>query len=177
MGAKRPLAQGKQFAWDSFYHTPQVMMGDETTPLYSKPIWPRDVQVKKLPILKVLEDNYEVIREEVLQQYEMNYTGNAYPFLFTGGHWSQLNLYTGRKFTEACEKGMPKTCDIMKKWLPQRDVHHYPWPSNQNEQVVVLKMRPNSTVEWHCGPSNNILNVHMGLFVPKPTGCSKLFVE
>jgi hypothetical protein len=42
-------------------------------------------------------------------------------------------------------------------------VHHFPWTSNQNEQVVILKMTKGTEVETHSGPANNILNVHLGI--------------
>lgn len=38
-----------------------------------------------------------------------------------------------------------------------------PWTSNQNEQALVLRLKVGTDVETHCGPANNILNVHLGL--------------
>jgi aspartyl/asparaginyl beta-hydroxylase (cupin superfamily) len=38
-----------------------------------------------------------------------------------------------------------------------------PWVSDQNEQVLVLRMTPGTDVERHSGPSNSILNVHLGI--------------
>jgi aspartyl/asparaginyl beta-hydroxylase (cupin superfamily) len=84
-------------------------------------------------------------------------------FLFQGGNWTQILLFHDRKYTEQCEKLMPGTCAMLKEHLPKRDVHHMPWTSNQNEQVLVLKMDVGTDVETHCGPANNILNVHLGI--------------
>lgn len=159
-GETRQLPAGRAFRWDSVMQTPQIFIPG----LEAIPVWPRS-RMGELPIWKVLEDNYPTILDEATKAYanKTEYVEDAYRFLFQGGNWDQILLYHGRQYTDACEKGMPRTCEILKKALPGRPQHHYPWTSNQNEQVLVLRMKVGTTVETHSGPSNNILNVHLGL--------------
>lgn len=56
---------------------------------------------------------------------------------------------------------MPKTCALLKQWLPSKP--GLPFTSDQNEQVLVLKMKKGTNVELHSGPANNILNIHIGI--------------
>jgi len=70
-------------------------------------------------------------------------------------------LYHNREFTRECEVVFPKTCALMKQWLPSKP--GLPWTSDQQEQVMVIKMKKGTDVETHSGPSNNILNIHIGI--------------
>lgn len=157
-GKVRKLKAGEAVPWTSMYQTPQIFMPRLT----SQPVWGEDRR-KDLPIWDVLEDNFEMIRDEVHTAIEKPESLDpTYRFLFQGGNWTQILLYHGREWTDKCSL-MPKTCELLKEALPKRDVHHLPWTSNQNEQVLILKMAPGTDVEWHCGPGNNILNVHLGI--------------
>jgi len=164
-GSQRYYRAGKAFPWKSYMQTPQVYMENLT----AEPVWSAS-RKKDLPIWDQLESNFDVIQEETAAMMErMKAAGNedlmedAYRFLFTGGKWNQVVLYHGRNFTEQCTEIFPKTCALLKEWLPAREVHHMPWTSNQNEQVIILKMTPGTDVETHSGPANNILNIHLGI--------------
>ncbi|CAD7964917.1 unnamed protein product [Amoebophrya sp. A25] len=169
-GKVKKLAAGEAFPWHHIQQTPQMFMPT----LEALPVWPRE-RMDELPIWKVLEDNYPIFLEETLEAYarDTSLAQDAYPFLFQGGNWNQILLFHNRNYTEACEKSFPKTCAILKRELPKRDLHNYPWTSNQNEQVLVLRLKVGTDVETHCGPANNILNVHLGL---KGTKGAKLIV-
>lgn len=157
-GKVNKFAAGEAIPWEVSYQTPQIFMPG----LKSEAVWGEDRR-KDLPIWDVLEDNFEMIRDEINTAIEDPASLDpTYRFLFQGGNWTQILLYHDREFTDKCTL-MPKTCELLKKELPKRSVHHLPWTSNQNEQVLVLKMAPGTDVEWHCGPANNILNVHLGV--------------
>jgi len=158
-GVNRTFAKGEMFPWRDIYQTPQIWMEG----LKTEAIWSDERSRKDVPIHQVLEDNFSVIKPEVVKAFDTTFVEDAYRFLYKGGNWNQIILFHGRNYTDACEKGLPNTCNILKKHLEKRPQHHYPWTSNQNEQVVLLKMTVGTDVETHCGPANNILNVHLGV--------------
>lgn len=156
---EKSFPAGQALKWDDFQHTPQIVVQG----LRSMPVWPKDTWVD-LPICQQLEDNFETIREEtakaLLNEAENGFEG-AYRFLYDKGEWNRVLLYHDKAFTEECERVFPKTCALLKQWLPSKP--GLPWTSNQNEQVMILKMKVGTDVEIHSGPSNNILNIHMGI--------------
>lgn len=157
---KTSLAPGEAVKWENWQQTPQIWVPG----LRSQPIWPRETW-KDLPICHLLEDNFETIRDETERALNNDPADSgfedAYRFLYEKGEWSQILLYNGRKFTRECEGVMPKTCALLKQWLPSKP--GVPWTSDQNEQVLVLKMKQGTNVELHSGPANNILNIHIGI--------------
>lgn len=168
-GEKRTYAPGEAVPWDSFSHTPQTWVRG----LRSMEVWPRETW-KDLPICSHLEENFATIKEETMRALadeEESGFEDAYRFLYSQGAWNQVLLYHGREFTPECETVFPKTCALLKQWLPSKP--GLPWTSNQNEQVMVIKMKPGTDVETHCGPANNILNIHIGITGLKG---AKLFV-
>mmetsp|Transcript_62085 Transcript_62085/g.134756 ORF Transcript_62085/g.134756 Transcript_62085/m.134756 type:complete len:446 (+) Transcript_62085:94-1431(+) len=157
-GTTRTYAPGDAVPWDHFQHTPQIWVRG----LRSQPVWPRETW-GDLPICEKLEDNFETIREEA-QQALLSPEGrfeDAYRFLYEKGEWNHVMLYHKREFTEACELAFPKTCALLKQWLPSKP--GLPWTSDQNEQAMVIKMAKGTEVELHSGPANNILNIHIGI--------------
>eukprot|EP00392_Amoebophrya_sp_AT5.2_P017060 g17375.t1 len=169
-GTYKRYKAGEAFPWSHIQQTPQMFMPQ----LEAIPVWPRS-RMEEIPIWKVLEDNWKTILAETEQAYEKSpdVVKDAYPFLFQGGNWDQILLFHDRNYTDACEKEFPKTCAILKAELPKRPQHHFPWTSNQNEQVLILRLKVGTDVETHCGPANNILNVHLGL---KGTENAKLII-
>lgn len=168
-GANRSYAAGQAVPWDSIYHTPQIWVRG----LRSQPVWEKDTW-DVLPICSKLEENFEVIREETRRalknESESGFT-DAYRFLYETGEWNHIKLYHKKNFTEECERVFPKTCALLKQWLPSKP--GLPWTSDQNEQVMIIKMKPGTNVELHSGPSNNILNIHLGI---SGVAGAKLFV-
>lgn len=158
-GEKNTYAPGEAVPWDNFMHTPQIWVPG----LRSQPIWPEETW-KDLPICKTLEDNFDIIQEEAekaLKDPEDAGFEDAYRFLYEKGSWDHVMLYHNRTFTEECETGFPKVCAMLKKALPSKK--GMPWVSNQNEQALIIKMKPGTDVEMHSGPANNILNIHIGI--------------
>jgi len=157
---KTSLNSGEAVRWQNWQQTPQIWVPG----LRSMPIWPRETW-KDLPVCKLLEDNFQTIKEETARALKGDPNENgfedAYRFLYEKGEWSQILLYNGRNFTRECEGVMPKTCALIKQWLPSKP--GLPWTSDQNEQVLVLKMKKGTNVEMHSGPANNILNIHIGI--------------
>lgn len=153
----RSYEPGQAVPWDSIHHTPQIWVKG----LRSQKVWERDTW-GDLPICSKLEEHFETIRVETaraLQESNDNFT-DAYRFLYEKGEWNHIKLYHKKNFTEECELIFPKTCALLKQWLPSRPL---PWTSDQNEQVMIIKMKPGTDVEVHSGPSNNILNIHLGI--------------
>lgn len=158
-GMKRTYGRGDAVPWANFYQTPQTWVRG----LRSIPNWPRETW-HDLPITKQLEDNFETIRDEIrlaLRDEAVSGFEDAYRFLFAEGNWDRVLLYHGRNFTKECETVFPRTCALLKQWLPSKP--GLPWTSNQNEQAMVIKMKEGTDVETHSGPANNILNIHLGV--------------
>lgn len=158
-GEVNSYAAGEAFPWDEFQHTPQTWVPG----LRSMTVWPRELW-HDLPICKRLEDNFEVLREETekaLRNPDDNGFEEAYRFLYEQGEWNRVLLYHDKEFTPECETVFPRFCALLKQWLPSKP--GLPWTSNQNEQVMVIKMKKGTDVELHSGPSNNILNIHIGI--------------
>jgi len=158
-GNVRTYAPGDAVPWDDFQHTPQIWVRG----LRSQVIWPRE-SWGDLPICSRLEENFETIRDEVaasLRNEADSGFEDAYRFLYERGEWNRVMLYHGREFTEECETVFPKICALLKQWLPSKP--GLPWTSDQNEQVMIIKMKVGTDVETHSGPANNILNIHLGV--------------
>ncbi|CAK8986669.1 Aspartyl/asparaginyl beta-hydroxylase (Aspartate beta-hydroxylase) (ASP beta-hydroxylase) (Peptide-aspartate beta-dioxygenase) [Durusdinium trenchii] len=158
-GRERQYAPGEAVPWDDFHHTPQIWVRG----LRSMPVWPRATW-KDLPICSLLEEHFPIIQEETARALANEATSgfeDAYRFLYEKGEWNRVLLYHGRKFTEECDRVFPKTCALLRKWLPSKP--GLPWTSDQNEQVMVIKMKQGTDVETHSGPANNILNIHLGI--------------
>jgi hypothetical protein len=156
-GETRSYGPGEAIKWDHWQHTPQIWLPG----IRSMEVWPRDTWAD-LPITKVLEDNFPTILEETqlaLQNESSAGFSDAYRFLYEKGQWDHVLLYNGRKFRDEC-KVFPKTCDILRKHLPSKNL---PWVSDQNEQAMIIKMKKGTDVETHSGPANNILNIHLGI--------------
>lgn len=111
--------------------------------------------------IKLLEDNWQVIREEGLSQLNSE-TGDFRPEdenLRETGEWKQLTLYAqGRKRSKICAK-VPKTCGLIDQIEPAN--------SCRRGQVKFSVMHPGVHVWPHCGPTNCRIRAHLGLVVPE----------
>merc|ERR1719321_1641157 len=156
---EKKFGPGKAIQWDNWMHTPQIWVPG----LRSQTIWPRETW-NDLPICGNLEKHFSTIKEETeraLRSEAESGFEDAYRFLYEQGEWNRVLLYHGRNFTRECEAVFPKTCALLKQWLPSKP--GLPWTSDQNEQVMVIKMKEGTDVELHSGPANNILNIHIGI--------------
>jgi hypothetical protein len=151
---------GEAFPWPDFRQLPQTYIPG----LYASPFWPKEKALAELPVVKAMEDNFEMINREIATLYEDGKVHDpAYRFLFKKGKWDQVLLYNGRKWDPKYCKLMPDTCALMKEVIMKEPGYHMPWMSSQNMQVVVLRITPGTEMETHCGPSNSVLNVHLGV--------------
>lgn len=156
-GEKRSYVAGEAVTWTAFNQTPQMMVPN----LRAIPVWPRETW-ESIPVARLMEEHFDTIRGEVdvvLKHAPEEWTP-TYRFLFDEGDWSQVLLYHSREFQPECDQLFPKTCQLLRQWLPSSNL---PWVSNQNEQVLILRLQPGTTVERHSGPSNSILNIHLGI--------------
>ncbi|KAF4676880.1 hypothetical protein FOL47_004583 [Perkinsus chesapeaki] len=147
--------------WQDIYRTPQIYIPN----LRAYEVWPREVWEEAYPIGVALERNYNAILEETKKAMDRDELWeDTYRFLYKNGTWKHLPLYHARKVIEPQCSAMPTLCGLIKKYLPTKP--GLPWVVNQNEQVMVIRMDPGTTVETHNGPSNNVLNMHYGIIVP-----------
>ncbi|KAF4700826.1 ATP synthase subunit delta, mitochondrial, partial [Perkinsus olseni] len=153
--------------WEDIYRTPQIYIPN----LRAHEIWPRGEWEEALPIGVALEQNYKAILAETKEAMRKDELWeDTYRFLYkngeikallrvnllrycTTGTWKHLPIYHAREIIEPQCTAMPTLCGLVKKYLPTKP--GLPWVVNQNEQVMVIRMDPGTTVETHNGPSNN----------------------
>ncbi|KAL3888160.1 hypothetical protein ACJMK2_000539 [Sinanodonta woodiana] len=127
--------------------------------LTGRPWW-KPEQTGYAHYLKLLEDNWQTIREEGLSQLDPK-TGAFIPEeenLREKGDWKQFTLYQrGRKNENNCAK-VPKTCALLDR-IPDAT-------SCKRGQIKFSVMHPGVHVWPHCGPTNCRIRAHLGLVVP-----------
>lgn len=108
------------------------------------------------PVAKTLEDNYEVIKAEVLDFYE-NRRSKLRPNWLQWGYsnkgWLTLDLYSFGMRTERNCKEFPLLDSIV------RDI-----PGMMLAQVAVLQ--PNTRIRPHVGETSAVIRCHLPLVVP-----------
>ncbi|XP_071964223.1 uncharacterized protein [Antedon mediterranea] len=127
--------------------------------LTAKPWWTPD-SAKVAKFIKLLEDNWQVIRDEGVANMDPK-TGSFVPEvenLRESGDWKQFTLYTRGKRNDANCKRAPKTCEIIDQ-IPMAT-------SNKRGQVKFSVLHPGTHIWAHCGPTNCRLRSHLGLVVP-----------
>ncbi|XP_064596923.1 aspartyl/asparaginyl beta-hydroxylase-like [Liolophura sinensis] len=127
--------------------------------LTGRPWWtPEQTTYKKY--LKLLEDNWKVIRDEGLAQMDLK-SGAFLPEeenLREKGDWKQFTLYQrGQKNKKNCQK-VPKTCALIDQIPAAKGC--------KRGQVKYSVMQPGVHVWPHCGPTNCRIRAHLGLVVP-----------
>ncbi|KAK3607047.1 hypothetical protein CHS0354_015358 [Potamilus streckersoni] len=127
--------------------------------LTGRPWWTPE-QTGYVHNLKLLEDNWQTIREEGLSQLDQK-TGAFIPEeenLREKGDWKQFTLYQrGRKVEQNCAK-VPKTCALLDR-IPDAT-------TCKRGQIKFSVMNPGVHVWPHCGPTNCRIRAHLGLIVP-----------
>eukprot|EP00927_Polykrikos_kofoidii_P077213 TRINITY_DN74180_c0_g1_i1.p1 TRINITY_DN74180_c0_g1~~TRINITY_DN74180_c0_g1_i1.p1 ORF type:complete len:445 (+),score=47.64 TRINITY_DN74180_c0_g1_i1:49-1383(+) len=145
------LREGSGILWPSPAQTPTIWIEG----LRSSPIW----DCGKWPFVRTMEVAYLRILDEVINVTSR--FGSSYPYLSSTGEWQNLFLYNHGIWDEALCAGMPYTCTLLKGELPTRpDV---PFVSPTNEEIVIFRSKPNTSVGAHCGSSNNVINLHLTL--------------
>ncbi|XP_052764999.1 aspartyl/asparaginyl beta-hydroxylase-like isoform X1 [Mya arenaria] len=143
-----------------FLSADQRSLYNAQTPLTGRPWWTQE-QTTYQPHLKLLEDNWQTIRDEGLAQLDLK-TGAFVPEeenLRETGDWKQFTLYQrGRKNEENCKK-VPKTCSLLDR-IPDAK-------GCTRGQIKFSVMHPGVHVWPHTGPTNCRIRAHLGLKVPE----------
>jgi aspartyl/asparaginyl beta-hydroxylase (cupin superfamily) len=110
---------------------------------------------------KVLEDEYPVIKGELMQLLSRGGAGFKGYINEDSGRlagWNTFNFFFyGKKFEENCAL-CPKTAAILES-LPRFEKDH----------IMFSALNPHARIPQHVGPMNGILRAHLGLVVPQ--GC------
>ncbi|XP_055957023.1 aspartyl/asparaginyl beta-hydroxylase [Patella vulgata] len=110
--------------------------------------------------VKLLEDNWKIIRDEGLANMDVE-KGVFLPEsenLIETGDWKQFTLYArGRQDKRNCQRA-PKTCSILQQ-IPDAI-------ECSRGQVKFSVMHPGVHVWPHTGPTNCRLRAHLGLVIP-----------
>jgi len=129
-----------------YYVTPEWYKGHEP-PFYD---------VEKLPGTKILRENYEAIRKEVVAYYESHgrdIKANFTPYAYEETGWRTVNLYSYfLRYEENCKK-FPVVDSVVRQI-----------PGMCLAQIAVLD--PKTRIKAHFGDTNVIVRSHLGLVVP-----------
>jgi aspartyl/asparaginyl beta-hydroxylase (cupin superfamily) len=142
-------------------HETALSQAAEELAFYISRRWPNTVQppypdVSNEPGAGLLEDNFEAIRDEVLERFGERpdeFRPNFTPYAYKEQGWRTVNLYSYflRDRTN-CER-FPITDSVVRQI-----------PDMSMAQIAVLN--PRTQVKAHFGDTNGILRMHMGLVVP-----------
>jgi len=116
---------------------------------------------KDFAFTNILEDNYPIIKDELMQLLAKDATGFQ-GYVSEGNMrlagWNTFNFFfLGKKFEENCAL-CPKTTAILES-LPRFEKDH----------IMFSALNPHARIAPHTGPMNGILRAHLGLVVPQ--GC------
>ena len=129
-----------------YYITPEWYKGSE----------PGFYDVEKLPGTKILRENYEAIRKEVVAFYESRgaeIAANFTPYAYEEKGWRTINLYSYfLRYEENCKK-FPVVDSVVRQI-----------PGMCLAQIAVLD--PHTRIKAHFGDTNVIVRSHLGLVVP-----------
>lgn len=117
---------------------------------------PAFYDVEKLPGTKILRENYETIRKEIVDYYESQgdrIEANFTPYAYAEKGWRTANLYSYfLRYPDVCAR-FPKT-DAVVRQIPGMCL----------AQVAVLD--PHTRVKAHLGDTNALIRSHLGIVVP-----------
>ena len=122
--------------------------------LTGRPIWTHE-QTGLASKLKMLEENWKVIREEALSLLKAFSPEDEN--LKDMGKWDQFDIYARGQPGPGCRKA-PQTCKLA-GMIPEAT-------SNKRGQVKFSVMYPGTHVHAHSGPTNCRLRTHLALLVP-----------
>lgn len=117
---------------------------------------PRFYDVEKLPWVKLLEEHYPALREEIEGVFASDadaFPTNFTPYAYSEAGWRTVNLYSYfLRYPDACEK-FP-TVDRVVKQIPGMCL----------AQIAVLE--PQTRIKAHMGDCNGLVRTHLGIRVP-----------
>ena len=109
-----------------------------------------------LPGARILEDNFETIRDEVMAYFHAHggeMKANFTPYAYKEKGWKTVNLFSYFfEYRENCRK-FPKTTAIVRSI-----------PNVSMAQIAVID--PHTRVKAHFGDTNVVVRMHLGLSVP-----------
>lgn len=123
--------------------------------------WPKSTQpafidVSRLPGTKILQDNYEAIRDEIVAHYgerPEDFKPNFTPYAYREEGWRTVNLCSYfLEYPEACRK-FPVVNRIVRTI-----------PGMCMAQIAVLA--PRTRIKAHFGDTNCTIRSHLGIVVP-----------
>lgn len=110
----------------------------------------------ELPGARILEENYETIRAEVMAYYATHgaeMRPNFTPYNYQEKGWKTVNLFSYFfEYGENCRK-FPRTTEIVRRI-----------PNVSMAQIAVIE--PHTRVKAHFGDTNVVVRMHLGLSVP-----------
>ncbi|HEY2005027.1 MAG TPA: aspartyl/asparaginyl beta-hydroxylase domain-containing protein [Solirubrobacteraceae bacterium] len=110
----------------------------------------------EFPLARCLEDNYDVVRDEILALESSRFHRESEQ-IKRSGEWDVLFLYErGRRHDEVCER-CPATT---------RAIESHPTMRTAAGLIYVSRMRPGTHIEAHRGPTNLRVRCHLGVAVP-----------
>jgi len=135
--------------------------------------------------IQVLIENYQIIKQELLDYLSDGDSEESFtPFdskVYTQANnntsnndaeWSSIYLYhQGIRQSDLCSKHFPQTSQILEMNCPHRMAGKCGLGS-----VYFSKLKKNTKVKEHCGPSNVRWRCHLPLVVPKNSNHSQLRV-
>lgn len=140
--------------------TGSVLAG-EPIAYYISRRWPKCRQPyyfepSQFPGTKILEDNFEAIRKEILAYYgekPEEFQPNFTPYAYREEGWRTLNLYSYYlRYADNCAK-FPVLDSIVRQI-----------PGMSMTQIAVL--RPRTRIKAHYGDTNGLIRSHLGIVVP-----------
>jgi len=110
----------------------------------------------ELPGTRILEENFAVIRDEVMAYYAAHGSemkANFTPYRYKEEGWKTVNLFSYFfEYRDNCRK-FPKTTEIVRRI-----------PNVSMAQVAVID--PHTRLKAHFGDTNVVIRMHLGLAVP-----------
>lgn len=137
--------------WPSVMQIPTVWIPS----LRSLPVW----DCATWPFVSALEAAAGRILQEMKAAAQS--FGPAYPYLSQRGTWEYLFLFRGGRWNEELCNIMETTCHLLIPEIPTKP--NVPYAMHNNEEVVVFRSKPGTSVGQHAGAANNQVNIHLTL--------------
>lgn len=144
--------------------------------LTPKAFWTADDNKEIAAIVKLLEDNYKAVRQELENMIAAWGDGgglfqneaSAAKTLARTGNWTAVTLKINKKWRKQfCEVAMPLTCSLLRD---RPDVSGFIPGQFNNASMPYVKLyrqTPGTHLRAHYGMTNSKLTAHLGLIVPE----------
>lgn len=159
--------------WENQFHLPLQHRHE----LRSIPMWINEDRPK---IADTLERHYQTIKKELAlagRKGLLDWTQDNYQ-LASKGHWSEVNLFQGNKWSSLCVDSFTRTCKVLSN---QQEIVSETPPSLLElsgvmeidaqsffvNQVAFFRLRAGAKISPHAGPANYRIYCHLGISIPK----------